>query len=103
MRRKHTERGAGHWIAERITPVDVCVTADIPLASCCLEKGALALAPSGKRWTGDNIGSADRRGTDRQCAERGDCHELRERVYGHNSILQDYAVLANRMGRADPP
>jgi hypothetical protein len=49
---------ADDWIAERITAADVCVTADIPLAARCLEKGAQALAHNGKRWTPDNIGSA---------------------------------------------
>jgi len=53
-----TPDAADDWIAEHITPADVCVTADIPLASRCLEKAAFALAPTGKRWTGDNIGSA---------------------------------------------
>jgi uncharacterized protein len=49
---------ADDWIAERITASDVCVTADIPLAARCLAKGARAVAPYGKIWTGDNIGSA---------------------------------------------
>ena len=49
---------ADDWIAERIGPGDVCVTADIPLAKRCLEKGARALGHSGRAWTGDNIGSA---------------------------------------------
>ncbi len=49
---------ADNWIAERIGTTDVCVTADIPLASRCLAKGARALAPNGKLWTADNIGSA---------------------------------------------
>ncbi len=49
---------ADNWIAERITPGDVCVTADIPLAGRCLAKGARAVSPSGRRWTGDNIGNA---------------------------------------------
>jgi hypothetical protein len=49
---------ADDWIAERITPRDVCVTADIPLASRCLAGGARALSPNGRPWTGDNIGSA---------------------------------------------
>jgi len=49
---------ADDWIAERIGPADVCVTADIPLAARCLERGAQALSHTGKRWTGDNIGSA---------------------------------------------
>ena len=49
---------ADDWIAERITPADVCTTADIPLASRCLARGARALAFNGREWTGDNIGSA---------------------------------------------
>ncbi len=49
---------ADDWIAERITPSDICVTADIPLASRCLKKAARALAPNGKLWTQDNIGNA---------------------------------------------
>ena len=49
---------ADDWIAERITPADICVTADIPLASRCLKKSARALAPNGKLWTDDNIGNA---------------------------------------------
>lgn len=49
---------ADNWIAERITDRDICVTADIPLASRCLAKGAQALAPNGKIWTQANIGNA---------------------------------------------
>ena len=49
---------ADDWIAEHITAVDICVTADIPLAARCLAVGARALAHNGKLWTTDNIGSA---------------------------------------------
>ncbi len=49
---------ADDWIAERIGPADVCVTADIPLASRCLARGARALSHAGHVWTGDNIGGA---------------------------------------------
>ena len=49
---------ADNWIAERIAPADICVTADIPLAARCLNKGARALAPNGKAWTKENIGNA---------------------------------------------
>lgn len=49
---------ADDWIAERIRPQDVCITADIPLASRCLERQARALAPNGRIWTTDNIGRA---------------------------------------------
>ena len=53
-----TPDAADDWIAEHITAADVCVTADIPLASRCLEKHARSIAPTGKVWTPDNIGNA---------------------------------------------
>ena len=37
---------ADDWIAERIGAMDVCVTADIPLASRCLKKGRASSAQS---------------------------------------------------------
>jgi uncharacterized protein len=49
---------ADDWIAERITASDVCVTADIPLASRCLAAGAHAVSSTGRPWTADNIGNA---------------------------------------------
>jgi len=49
---------ADDWIAEHVAAHDVCVTADIPLASRCLAKGARALTPNGKVWTDANIGNA---------------------------------------------
>jgi len=49
---------ADDWIAERAQAGDVAVTADIPLAARCLEKGALVLGPSGKAFTEESIGMA---------------------------------------------
>jgi hypothetical protein len=49
---------ADDFIAETARPIDVCLTADIPLAARCLAKGAFALSFKGKPWTSDNIGSA---------------------------------------------
>ena len=49
---------ADDWIAERAGPGDICVTADIPLAKRCLDRGARAVNHSGQAWTGDNIGNA---------------------------------------------
>lgn len=48
---------ADKWIAERIGPGDVCVTADLPLAARCVEAGARALAHDGRPFTRANIGS----------------------------------------------
>jgi uncharacterized protein YaiI (UPF0178 family) len=49
---------ADDWIAENIASGDIAITADIPLASRCLKKGARVLSPSGKNFTLDNIGMA---------------------------------------------
>ena len=49
---------ADDWIAERIGPADICVTADIPLAARCLASGGRAVSPTGHPWTPDNIGGA---------------------------------------------
>jgi uncharacterized protein YaiI (UPF0178 family) len=49
---------ADDWIAERITAADICVTADIPLASRCLTKGARVVPPNGKTFTEANIANA---------------------------------------------
>jgi uncharacterized protein YaiI (UPF0178 family) len=46
------------WIAERATPGDVVVTADIRLAARCLEAGAQVLSSTGVAFTEDDIGSA---------------------------------------------
>ena len=49
---------ADDWIAEAATIGDVVITADIPLAARALEKGAMALGPTGRPFTPDTIGTA---------------------------------------------
>jgi len=49
---------ADDWIAGQVLESDIVITADIPLASRCLKAGAQVLGPSGRRFTGDNIGDA---------------------------------------------
>ncbi|HEX4534992.1 MAG TPA: YaiI/YqxD family protein [Rhizomicrobium sp.] len=49
---------ADDWIAEHIGEGDIAITADIPLAARCLKNNAVALSPSGKPFTPDNIGMA---------------------------------------------
>ena len=49
---------ADDWIAERAEPGDIVVTSDIPLADRALKKGAAAIAPNGRAFTVDSIGSA---------------------------------------------
>src|ERR1700733_12125863 len=48
---------ADDWIAERIAAADICITADIPLASRCLQKGARVVPPTGRGFTEANIGT----------------------------------------------
>jgi uncharacterized protein YaiI (UPF0178 family) len=49
---------ADNWIAERAARGDVVITADVPLASRCVKKGASVLAPNGKPFTEETIGMA---------------------------------------------
>ncbi len=49
---------ADDWIVENINENDVAVSADIPLAARCLEKGARVLDPKGRVFTEESIGSA---------------------------------------------
>lgn len=49
---------ADDWIAGRVQPDDIVVTADIPLASRCLKEGARVIGTTGKPFTDDNIGHA---------------------------------------------
>jgi uncharacterized protein YaiI (UPF0178 family) len=49
---------ADDWIVEHVQALDIVVTADIPLASRCLAKGAKALNGKGRVFTDDSIGDA---------------------------------------------
>lgn len=49
---------ADDWIVEHISPWDIAITSDIPLASRCLKQGAQVLDPKGRPFTPDNIGDA---------------------------------------------
>lgn len=49
---------ADDWIAEQIRAHDVCITADIPLASRCVAAGAACLDPKGRLLDANSIGEA---------------------------------------------
>jgi hypothetical protein len=49
---------ADDWIVEHIGVGDIAVTADIPLAARCLEKGARVVGHTGKPFTEESIGMA---------------------------------------------
>ena len=46
---------ADAWIVEQISAGDLVITADIPLASESIDKGATALNPRGELYTKDNV------------------------------------------------
>jgi uncharacterized protein YaiI (UPF0178 family) len=60
---------ADDWIAERAQRGDIVVTADIPLAHRCIQKGAEVIGPTGRPFTTSSIGSA--------LAQRGIMEHLR--------------------------
>jgi uncharacterized protein len=62
---------ADDWIAEQAEPGDIVVTADIPLATRSLAKGARVLDPKGHAFTANNIAEA--------LALRGMLEEARQR------------------------
>ncbi len=47
---------ADDWIVQHAELEDIVITADIPLARRCIEKGARVLGPTGRAFTEDNIG-----------------------------------------------
>jgi uncharacterized protein YaiI (UPF0178 family) len=49
---------ADDWIVARAGDGDIVITADIPLAARCLERGAHVLGPTGRPFTTANIGDA---------------------------------------------
>ena len=49
---------ADDWIVDHVGPDDIVVTADIPLASRCMQNGARAIGSTGHPFTEANIGEA---------------------------------------------
>ena len=49
---------ADDWIVAHVQPHDIVVTADIPLASRCLQEKARVIGSTGNPFTEDNIGEA---------------------------------------------
>lgn len=46
---------ADHWIVQEMSPGDLVVTADIPLAAEVITRGAHALDPRGELYSEDNV------------------------------------------------
>ncbi len=49
---------ADDWIVAHVTENDIVISGDIPLASRCLEKGALVIGPRGHAFSEASIGEA---------------------------------------------
>lgn len=49
---------ADDWIAERVGPEDIVITADVPLAGRCVAAGAQVTGPTGRVFDVANIGMA---------------------------------------------
>jgi uncharacterized protein YaiI (UPF0178 family) len=49
---------ADDWIVDHVQPHDIVITADILLASRCLQKDARVIGTTGKPFTDNNIGDA---------------------------------------------
>ena len=49
---------ADDWIVEQVRDQDIVVSADIPLAARCLEKGARVIDPKGRVFSKETIGDA---------------------------------------------
>jgi uncharacterized protein len=49
---------ADDWIAEHMSASGIAITADIPLARRCLDAGGVAIGPTGKAFSEDNISMA---------------------------------------------
>jgi uncharacterized protein YaiI (UPF0178 family) len=47
---------ADQYIVEHVNPNELVITADIPLASLIVEKGAIGINPRGEIYTEENIG-----------------------------------------------
>lgn len=48
---------ADDWIAEQVTPGDITITNDIPLADRCIKAGGAVIRPNGTELTPDSIGN----------------------------------------------
>jgi len=97
---------ADDWIVEQTGTGDIVVTADIPLAARCLQKGARVLSAKGNEFTENDIGLA--------LAMRGLMDELRQggvmtggpapmAPKDRSRFLSKLDELVNAVRRANPP
>lgn len=93
---------ADDWIVEAAQPGDVVVTADIPLASRVLAKGAAAIGPTGRLFTPDSIGMAlAMRDLNQHLRETGESRGFNAAFSGRDrsNFLQQMDALVQRAKR----
>jgi len=94
---------ADDWIVEHAGAGDIVVTADIPLASRALEKGAHVVGPTGKPFTRDSIGMAlAMRELNQHLRETGESKGYNKEFSARDrsAFLQTLDELVVRIGRA---
>lgn len=94
---------ADDWIVEHAEEGDIVVTADIPLASRALEKGAHVVGPTGKQFTRDSIGMAlAMRELNQHLRETGESKGYNREFSARDrsAFLQALDELVVRLGRA---
>jgi uncharacterized protein len=98
---EHVLVGAGfdaadNWIADQAGGLDIVVTADVPLASRCVGKGAQVLSPAGRVFDEQSIGMA--------LAMRNLSQDLREagEIKGYNAAFsaRDRSAFLQAIDRA---
>lgn len=93
---------ADDWIVEHVTPGDIVVTADIPLAGRTLEKQGFAIGPTGKLFTTDSIGMAlAMRELNQHLRETGESRGFNASFTARDrsSFLQNFDQLVQRAKR----
>jgi hypothetical protein len=86
---------ADDWIAQEVSPDDIVITADIPLAARIVERGAVGIDPRGELYTEANVRE--------RLSVRDFMHELREmgvQTGGHGSYgNKEKQKFANALDR----
>ena len=101
---------ADDWIAAEASANDIVVTADLPLAARCLERGATVLSHSGRRMTEENIGGAlATRALLSDLRQQGEItggpppFEARDRSRFLHALDEAIQALRRRRARSGPP
>ena len=96
---------ADDWIVDAVTAGDIVITADIPLASRALKKGAHVMGPKGRPFTEASIGMAlAMRDLNQHLRETGESRGLNAEFTprDRSAFLQAFDALLQRARREAP-